>query len=163
MCGKSASMHSVLPAIEGRTVHVQQAEATVPHEVITRYLQAWISGVIPSYRTSNRETEQGPAHCRSYDRAARFAPAGPAAPLSCAHRSDDTEATQSGNRSQVDGDKHTNSRGAARLLLGCFGRSDRRAQGDRPTLRSIRPTRARAPARVSGGEGQRPPLHTPTA
>jgi len=30
----------------------------------------------------------------------------------------------SGNRSSVDGDKHTHSRGTARLLPGCFGRSD---------------------------------------
>jgi hypothetical protein len=31
-------------------------------------------------------------------------------------------------------------------IRGCFGRSDRSAQGDRPTLRSIRPKRARRPA-----------------
>jgi len=31
----------------------------------------------------------------------------------------------------------------------CFGRSDRRAQGDRPRLRSIRPTRARRPSDAS--------------
>jgi hypothetical protein len=33
----------------------------------------------------------------------------------------------------------------SRLIRGYFGRSDRRAQGDRSTLRSIRPTRARRP------------------
>src|SRR5262249_35855666 len=48
----------------------------------------------------------------------------------------------SGKRSPVDGDKHTHSGGDARLLFGCLGRSDRSAQGDRPTLRSIRPKRA---------------------
>ena len=42
---------------------------------------------------------------------------------------DDTEGIGSGNRSSVDGDKQTYSRGAARLLPGCFGRSDRSAQG----------------------------------
>jgi hypothetical protein len=47
---------------------------------ITRYLRAWISGVIPSYWTSNPETEQGPVHRRSYHRTATLAPAGPAAP-----------------------------------------------------------------------------------
>ena len=46
----------------------------------------------------------------------------------CARRSDDTEATWSRNRSRFDGGKHTSSRGAARSLPGCFGRSDRRAQ-----------------------------------
>jgi hypothetical protein len=45
-----------------------------------------------------------------------------------ARRSDDTEAAGSGNRSSVDGDKHTDSRGAARLIPRCFGRSHRLAQ-----------------------------------
>jgi hypothetical protein len=35
---------------------------------------------------------------------------------------------ESGKRTPVDGDKHIHSRGDARLLLGCFGRSDRSAQ-----------------------------------
>jgi hypothetical protein len=39
-----------------------------------------------------------------------------------------------GKRSPIDGEKHTDSRGAARLLPGCFGRSDRSAQGYRLCL-----------------------------
>ena len=47
-----------------------------------------------------------------------------------------------GNRSRVEGDKGTEHIGPRTYILGCFGRSHRRAQGDRSTLRSIRPKRA---------------------
>jgi hypothetical protein len=44
-------------------------------------------------------------------------------------------------------------------ILGCFGRSDRRAQGDRSTLRSIRPTHAT----LRGTESDRSPVSHPFA
>jgi hypothetical protein len=40
---------------------------------------------------------------------------------------------------------------------GCFGRSDRRAQGDRPTLRSIRPKRARVGLQTLPNRSEKPP------
>jgi hypothetical protein len=55
-------------------------------------------------------------------------------PSSCALRSDDTEAIESGNCSRVDGDRHADSRGSARLVPGCFGRSHRSAQGAEPRV-----------------------------
>jgi hypothetical protein len=87
-------------------------------------------------------------------------PAVPSVP--CARRSDDTEAAGSGNRSPVDGDKHTESRGAARLIPRCFGRSHRRAQRHPWLLRSIRPKRATLrslsqPDGVDGGTAQAAP------
>jgi hypothetical protein len=54
-------------------------------------------------------------------------------------RSDGTEADRS-ERASVDPTEARND------TLGCFGRSDRSAQGDRPTLGSIRPKRARRPS-----------------
>ena len=47
-----------------------------------------------------------------------------------------------GNPSRVGGDKRMGTRGAAKILPRCVGRSDRSAQGDRSILRSIRPKRA---------------------
>ena len=45
-------------------------------------------------------------------------------------------------RSRFEGDRRTELRRAASMLRRCVGRSDRSAQGDRPTLRSFRPKRA---------------------
>src|SRR5262249_41136208 len=62
-----------------------------------------------------------------------------------------------GNRSPVDGDKHTHSRGDARLLFGCFGRSDRSAQRPACGIRSRRGANGEAvPGRPSRRE-RRPP------
>jgi hypothetical protein len=47
-------------------------------------------------------------------------------------------------RSGIDGDKGPGRRRAAKILSKCIRRSDRSAQGDRPTLRSIRPKQATA-------------------
>ena len=64
-----------------------------------------------------------------------------------------------GNRSRVECDKGTVTHRAAEILLRCFGRSDRRAQGDRSTLRSIRPKRARS---RGTGAWSRPELPHPS-